>query len=60
MGDVHRESADAGEDDEDASLAKRGHACLCHLQTQCKLFQDRGNNSSKGVVIVAGRRAMSE
>lgn len=42
------ESADAGEDDEGASLAKRDHACLCHLQTQCKLFQDRGNHSCKG------------
>lgn len=48
MDDVHGESADAGEDDEGASLAKRDHACLCHLQTQCKLFQDRGNHSSKG------------
>lgn len=60
MGDVHGESADAGEDDEGASLAKRDHACLCHLQTQCKLFQDRGNNSSKRAVPVAARRAMLE
>lgn len=60
MGDAHGESANAGEDDEGASLAKRDHACLCHLQTQCKLFQDRGNNSSKGMVLVAARRAMLE
>lgn len=60
MDDVHGESADAGEDDEGASLAKRDHACLCHLQTQCKLFQDRGNHSSKGEALVAARRAMLE
>lgn len=60
MDDVHGESADAGEDDEGASLAKRDHACLRHLQTQCKLFQDRGNHSCKGVVLVAARRAMLE
>lgn len=55
--DVHGKSAGAGEDDECASLAER-HACLCHLQAQCKLFQDKGNNSSKGAVLVAARRAM--
>lgn len=55
MGDVHGESARASEDEEGASLAKRDHACPCHLQA---LFQDRGNNSSKGAVIVAARRAM--
>lgn len=55
MGDVHRESAGAGEDEEGASLAKKDHACPCHLQA---LLQDTGNNSSKGAVIVAARRAI--